>query len=374
MLSRLEESLQQDIDLIRSKILEMGELVERALKDGLQVIRDQNVQLANAVMLRDRFVDALELELDTLCQRFLIKHVPAARHMRFIYSVIKINNELERIGDYAESIVKKHLEINSLPEPPHYPRLVEIGKLAIPLVCNAVKAFADQDPDLARATRAKEKDKTIDNLRNEIHYELIQEHNAGRLPSEALMPLLTIVSRFERAADQAGNICEEIMYMCLGEETKHQEKQVLHILFVDERDACRAQMAEGIGNALGLANVHFSSAGVDPAPVDPRTVEFMAEKGIDISQQAAKYLNQVLDLTKYDAVISLCKEAEHDSLPSPSKVVRIRWELQDPSRLEGSDSERLAAYEKIFQRLSTQIQDFVQTILGEPMEGETDAT
>jgi len=364
MSTRLEQTLQQDIDLIRTQVLEMGRLAEGALRTVVQAIVDWNRQLAYAVILRDRFIDAMENGLDERCQKFLIRHQPAAGHLRYVYGVIKINNELERIGDYAKSIARQFLAISSIEPAPPCGKIVEIANLAIPIVRNALQAFADQDADLARATRAKEKGKSIDNLRASINRELVQLHAEGKLHSGALTPLMTIANRFERVADQAGNICEEVVYMCTGEEVRHREEAVLRVLFVDERDSCRAQMAEGIGNALGLQQIQFSSAGVQPGELDPRTVRFMAEKGIDISRHTPKYLHQIVDLENYAVIITLSAEARDLNLP-PGNTVNIGWEVEPPYRQGGSEEEIRAAYERTFNYLQTHIHDLVQAIFGE---------
>ena len=358
----LEQSLQQDIDLVRSKVMKMGGLVETALKACVQAIAERNRQLAYGVVLRDRYIDELENELDRLCQRFLLRQQPVAGHLRFIYGVIKINNELERVGDYAKSIARQFLAVSSIEPQPPYQQIVEIANLAISLLRSALHAFAEQDAELARATRAKEKGKPVDNLRYGIHHSLLQMHSAGRLPSGALPPLFTIANRFERVGDQAGNICEEVVYMCTGAEIKHSEEEVLRILFVDEHNACRGQMAEGIGNALGLKNVQFRSAGIAPQPVDLRTVQFMADRGIDISRQTSRYLNEILDLENYQVIITLGKGVEAGLTPATS-TVNIAWETEDPSRVEGTEEEVRAVYEQTFHYLKSHIQDLVRAFL-----------
>lgn len=367
MQRRLEHNLQQDIDLIRTRVLEMGKLAERALRTGVQAIAERNRQLAYAVILRDRFIDALENELDERCQKFLVRHQPVAGQLRYVYGIIKINNELERVGDYAKSIARQFLAVSSIEPPPPFDKIVEIANLAIPILRNAIQAFAEQNADLARATRGKEKGRTIDNLRSSIHRELIQLHAEGKLPSGALPPLMVIANRFERVADQGGNICEEVLYMSTGEEVKHRDEEVLRILFVDERDSCRAQMAEGIGNALGLQHVQFSSAGVAPEAVDARTVQFMAEKGIDISGHTSKYLNQIIDLENYAVIITLGEKARELGLPREN-MVNIAWEVPPPSRSTGSEEEIRAAYEEAFDYLQTHIHGLVQAVFGEERE------
>ena len=368
MQSHLEENLQQDIDLIRSKVAEMGELVEKALETCLGAIEQNDQQLAYVVILRDRHIDELEETLESLCQRFLIKHLPVASQMRFVYSVIKINTELERVGDYAKSIARRFLTVSDLGAQASYPKLIDIANLAIPFLRNALRAFSESDAELAKATREREKERAIDNLRYEIHHDLIQLHIQNKLPSEALVPLVTVVSCLERVANQASNICEEVLYMCTGEDLRHEYQQVLRVLFVAEYDACRGQMAVGIGNALEPHRVLFSSAGVASQPLDPKTVQFMVEKGIDISGQTSKYLNQILDLKDYAIIVSLCEEAER-ALPSlSSRPVRINWEVQDPSKLEGTEEEVQAAYQNTYQFLERHIRELAQAILGDDME------
>ncbi|MFQ5650817.1 MAG: phosphate signaling complex protein PhoU [bacterium] len=362
MESRLEESLHQDMERIRTKVVEMAGLVESALNTSVQVLTDGKRQLAYSVVLRDRHIDELEKELDRLCLEFLVRQQPAAGHLRFVYAVIKINNELERIGDYAESIARQFLAIDSIDPAPSYPKVVEIAQLSIPMLRNAIQSFVDQDAELAKSTM--EMEAGVDESRYAIHDDLLRLRNAHKLPSEALPPFMIIASRFERVADQACNICEEVLYMCTGENIKHQGKDIFRVLFVDQGDSCRGQMAEGIGNGLGIEGVLFNSAGVAPRSVDHKTVSFLAHKGIDISAQTSKSFKQIVVPEHYDVIISLCKEAEEAFPPPPTKTVSIRWEVEDPSELSGSEEELQAAYEKTYQYLNTHIRELVKAILG----------
>ncbi|MFQ5752871.1 MAG: phosphate signaling complex protein PhoU, partial [bacterium] len=319
MRSQLEESLQRDIDTIQNKVLEMGELVESALRSSLQALIEKNRQLAYSVILRDGYIDALEKEIDRLCQAFLVRQLPAGGQLRFVYAVIKINNELERIGDYAESIARQFSAVSALEPQPSYEKFQEIATLSISMLRNAVQSFVDQNAELATATMKMEKmDKQADSIRYSIHDDLVRLRDAGKLPSEALPPLMIIASRYERVADQACNICEEVLFMCTGKDIKHEGKEIFRILFIDERNSCRAQIAEGIGNSLNLERFLFNSAGISPLPVDAKTVKFMADKGIDISNQSSKYLNQIPNLEHYQVIISLCKEAEAAFPPPPT--------------------------------------------------------
>ena len=360
--TRFEESLQRDIDLIRNKVMEMSALAERALRTSLQAFVERNLQLAYAVILRDQYVDDLEKQVDRLCLEFLVRQQPVAGPLRFVYSVIKINLELERIGDYAESIARQVLRISSLDQPSPA-RFVEIANLSIPMLHDAVRAFVDQDAELAR--RTVEVEERTDAARREIDAELVQLRQEGKLPLEALTPLMTIARRFERVADQAKNICEETLYMCTGEYVKHKGTEVLRILFVDEANSCRSQMAEAIGNSLRKAQFVFTSAGLTPESIDPRTVAFLAEKGMDISRHAPKSVRQIPNLDHYHVIVALAKAAQKAFPPPPSKTVGLDWNVSDPSKRQGSLDEVRAAYEETFQYIHTHVRDLVQALLGE---------
>ncbi len=357
----LEEGLQRDIDQIRDKVLEMASLAENSLRTSLKALNDKNQELAYSVILRDRYIDELEKELDRLCQRFFVRHLPAAGHLRFVYGVIKINNELERIGDYAESIARHFLALCSIEPYPTYNRFVEIANLAIPMLRNAIQAFVDQNMDLANATI--ELEEKVDDIRYSVTQDLARLRDSGQITSEALAPLMIISSRFERVADQACNICEEVLFMGTGQNIKHEGVGIFRMLFVDASNSCVSQMAEGIGKSLGLKNFIFNSAGISPQPTDARTIRFMSGKVIDISKQTSKYLNETLDIEDYQVVISFSKESDVAFPAPPTKTVSISWYISDPSKLKGSEDKIQAAFEKTYKFLDKNIRNLVNAVL-----------
>jgi phosphate transport system protein len=281
-----EASLQRDIDLIGRKVTEMSGLCEGALRQCLQALQERNRQLAYGVILRDRRVDDLEKQVDRLCLEYLVRQQPVARHLRFAYATIKINAELERIGDYAESIARQVLKLSSMRLPPLSPKYEQIANLSIPMLHDAVKAFLTQDAELARKTMAVEEQ--VDALRNQINADLLALRKEDQLPLEAFTPMMTIARRFERVSDQANNICEEVLYLVTGEYAKHPGTEVTRILFVDDHNACRSQMAEAIASSLDQPGFMFASAGMEPKPLDPRTLDFLKTKGLDTSRRRGR--------------------------------------------------------------------------------------
>ncbi len=362
-MTHYEQHLQRDLDLIRGKIQAMAELADRALRDSLKALLDKNLTLAYSVILRDQYIDELEKEIDRLCLEFLVRQQPVAGHLRFAYATIKINLELERIGDYAESIARQVLKVSALHDKLPLRDFAALAEVSIPMLQNSVKAFLEQNVELARASMVEED--RADLLRNKIDSELLQLHQAGAIPLTALTPLQTIARRFERVADQAKNICEETLYMCTGEYMKHRASEVLRVLFVDENNSCRSQIAEGIANSLNQPGFLFSSAGLEARAVDWRTVEFMQEKGLDIARQTSKPVGHILNLEHYHVIIALAKPAQKIFPPPPTKTVGLDWTVEDPSVRPGSLADVRDAYEETFQYINTHVRELVQALVGD---------
>jgi phosphate transport system protein len=364
MPTRLEESLERDIDRIRQHLVEMSGLAERALRDCVEALTDGNRQHGYAVILRDQLIDEKEKEIDRLCLEFLLRQQPVGIHLRFAYSAIKVNLELERVGDYAESIARQVLRLGSLPAAPEplRRRLVEMADLAIPMIRDAVEAFVKQDAELARTVVVSEP--AVDALLGKLVKELVVEVRESRIPPEMLVALSTIGRRFERVADQARNVCMETLYMCTGHYVKHPGADTFRVLFLGEHNACRSQMAEAIAQSLGQGRFVFSSAGLDPRALDARTLSFLTEKGIDVSRMAPKGTDQVPNLDFYNVVVGVAKEAQAAFPRTPRNLVYVDWSIDDPSRVEGSPEEVHAAYEATYEFLSRNVRDLVGAVLG----------
>ena len=286
MPTHLELTLQRDIDEIRAGLVAMAGLAEQALRDCLRALLENQRQLAYAVILRDQFIDGKEKELDGLCQRFLARQQPVASILRFVYSSIKVNLELERVGDYAESIARQFLKLSQSPVAFPRERFIQIAHLSIPMLHDAIQAFVEQDEELARKT--VEVEEAVDVIKSELNRDLVELFRKQEIPFEVLSPLMMIARRFERVSDQARNICMETLYLCTGEHPKHPGSDQVRVLFVDEHHEGLAPMAEAIAKGLGLPQFIFNSAGVDPKPMAEAAVRLMQEKGIDLSQTRAQ--------------------------------------------------------------------------------------
>lgn len=361
-MGRLEASLQEDLEEIRQKVVEMGDLAERAVHNSLRAVLGRDRTAANAVILRDTFIDEAEKQLDRLCLRFLVRHQPAGEQLRFAYASIRVNLELERVGDYAEAIAREAIRLSRIETPLPLERLQQVADLAQPMLHDAIRAFVDHDAALA--SRTMESDEAVDLLRDKVAKDVTRDFQEGRLPFDALGPMLNVIRRLERVSDQARNISMEALYLCTGEVARHRGSDKLHVLFVDERSSCRSIMAAAIGSALQDPGFVFESAGLEPLPVEPGTVRFMASKGFDVARAVPRAVTEVEKLEHQDVIVLLATEARGAFPRRPRKAVLLEWPVEDPSRVTGTDTEIRVAYEKAFDFISGHIRELVSAVRG----------
>ena len=359
----LEASLRQDIDRIRKRVREMADIVRNVIEESSRALFERNGALAYSVILRDQKIDDLEQEVDRLCLEFLVRQQPVAGSLRFVYATIKVNQELERIGDYAASIAREALILNSMDIDLDYADMKKLADAAGQMLDKAVRAFLEENSDLAWET-IKEDD-AASTLRDQINESIILLRERERLPMEAMTSLMTVTRRFERASNQSANICEEVIYMCTGKFMKHLGTEVFRVLFVDETNSCTTQIAEAVGNSLQFENFIFSSAGIEPRRIDERTIRYLLDKGIDISNKITKSADHIPNLEHYHVVIAFSKTAKKVFPPPPTRTIGMRWKVKDPSEFEGSEEEIHEAYENTFNYLKKQVQDLVHAFIGE---------
>jgi phosphate transport system protein len=364
MTTHLEESLERDIERIRTEVREMSSIAERSLRDCVRAFVEDNRQLAYAVILRDQHIDEKEKAIDQLCLEFLVRQQPVGAPLRLAYSTIKMNLELERVGDYAESVARQVVKLSRFPPAPQVLKqwVTEMADRAIPMLHDAVEAFLQQDAEAAR--QAMEAEPAVDALKRKFNAEIVDLVREQKIPPEGIAPLMTIGRRFERVADQARNVCMEVLYLCTGEVAKHPDAETIRILFVDEHNNCRSQMAEAIARSLGQPGFAFSSAGLEPGTLDERTLELLKAKGLDVTHLAPKFVYQVPDLDKFQVTVGLADRVKEAFPRTPRKMVYLDWSLGDPSRVEGTDEEIRAAYEAAYEFLSGQIRELIEIVIG----------
>jgi phosphate transport system protein len=360
--THLENGLERDIARISGKVRDAAALAEDALRRSMTALSQKNRELAYSVILRDQRIDELEKELDRLCLEFILRQQPVAKPLRFAYAAIKVNSALERIGDYAESIARQVTILCSVDGAIPHQAFAQISEKSIPMVRAAAEAFVTQDAELARATMQSEE--SVDRLRHELSSELVSmAQDTRQTPVAALFPLLNIVNRLERVADQAKSICQEVLYLCTGQYLKHMGSEVFRVLFVDDDNSCLSQMAEALATHLDQPEFVFSSAGLSQKSISSATAEFLRSKGLDASGRGPKPVSHVPYLDQYQVLVALTEDARQVFPPPPTKAVCLDWSIRDPSLVTGSAEEVRAAYEQAYQTLGGEIRDLVKAVV-----------
>ncbi|MDZ7346688.1 MAG: hypothetical protein ONA69_07845, partial [candidate division KSB1 bacterium] len=292
-----------------------------------------------------------------------VRQQPVGIHLRFIYAVLKMVSGLERIGDYAESMCRQIVLLQNLGADYESLPFEELADASIKMFRDAVQAFADRD--LEKARQLMDIEDVADNLRFKINQQIFELRAKGVLGDEAINPLLTIARRLERVADQAKSICQETYYVVTGENVRHSAASGYNILFVDDDNAIISQMAEGIANSLQKPKFRFFSAGINPQPIHPMIVGFMAEKGINISEQKPKSVAEVTGKETIHGVILLSPHIKPSQLSLPLTTIVIEWPMKMPKMKPNDPGALFPHLEKAFDSLRANICDLIEAISGE---------
>jgi phosphate transport system protein len=214
--------LQRELDKLKRKILGLGALVEDSLRLAFQAIEQRDAAKARRVIETDVLIDQSEVEIEEECLKILALYQPVAGDLRFVAAVIKINSELERIGDLAENIAKRALQLLDEPlvTPPH--TVAVMADRTGTILERALDALVRQDAVTAREVLVA--DSEIDALYRRLLEELKtllrdRDHLDERL--EAVVLLFSVARYLERLADHATNIAEDVLYMVEGEIQRH---------------------------------------------------------------------------------------------------------------------------------------------------------
>jgi phosphate transport system protein len=210
-----------DLELkeLKEKLLYEGGLVEKAISSAIKSLTDRNAELAAKVIDEDVLINDIEVEIDEFCLKLLALRQPAARDLRFITTAIKINYDLERIGDMAVNICERAQELNQEPQLKPYIDLPKMAETAQLMLKESLDAFVREDVELA--TKVTKDDKTVDELLDQIFRELLTYMMQDLRTISRATRLLFIAKYLERMADHAVNIAELVIFMVEGRIIRH---------------------------------------------------------------------------------------------------------------------------------------------------------
>jgi phosphate transport system protein len=215
----METHFQQELTKLKEQLLKMGGLAERAISNAIDALVKRDTPLAERTIGEDEKINKMELLIDEWCLKLLALHQPLAADLRFITSAMRINVELERIGDLAVNIAERVVSLNQEPQLKPYidiPRMAEITKN---MVKDVLDAFVNGDAELARSVC--ERDDQVDALNDQVFRELITYMLADPKTITRAVHLIIVSRHLERIADHTTNIAEGVIFMLKALVIKH---------------------------------------------------------------------------------------------------------------------------------------------------------
>jgi phosphate transport system protein len=208
----------RQLDDLQARLLEMGGRVESAIHNSIGALVDRDEARARQVLANESHIDSMEIEIDDFTVSLLALKQPVARDMRLLAATIKINNDLERMGDLAAHIAERALALIEQPPLPLWD-IPHLAGLAGAMVHDSLDALVRQDAELAR--RVLLSDDTVDQLRDAHCRRLIGSMEKDASAVSSAVHLLFVVRYLERIADHATNIGEDVLYYLRGVDVRH---------------------------------------------------------------------------------------------------------------------------------------------------------
>jgi phosphate transport system protein len=211
--------LEEELDQLRTKVIKMGSLVEEQLEFALKSLFEQNLELSKIVIEQDKKVDKYDVKIDKLCQKIFALTQPVAVDLRLIMSALKINNDLERMGDIAVNIAEKTEPLVNNIDLLKRVQLNIMADKVMTVVQKAIDSFVNNDHEVAFGVIKS--DDIIDDMDRDIFYKLINEmtkDNSLIIPGAHSISLLR---HLERLADHSTNIAEEVIFLVDAKIIKH---------------------------------------------------------------------------------------------------------------------------------------------------------
>jgi phosphate transport system protein len=208
----------EELTALRENLLTMGALVESMITQASRLLNRYDNQVAAKTETDEQAVNTLHTAIDDVCVRLLVLRQPAAADMRFIAAALKINGELERIGDQAINILQR---AQQLEKPGEWPQ-IDLGPLihtACGMVADALDAFIKKDVPLAR--KVLDDEKTADLLRDQAVEVLLAKAEERKHSFAHITQLILVTHHLERVADHATNIAEDVIYFVQGLDIRH---------------------------------------------------------------------------------------------------------------------------------------------------------
>jgi phosphate transport system protein len=209
----------EELSSLKERVLELGGMVETAIRDSVSSLIERNNDLANEVIKRDHLINALEVKIDEECVRLIALRQPMARDLRFITTAMKITTDLERMGDLAVNIAERAIELNGEPQLKPFVNIPKMAEISEGMVRDSLDAFVKGCSVLPY--EVIKRDDMVDDLTVKNFEELLSFMIRDPKIISLAVKRTYIAKYLERIADHATNIAEMVIYMCKGKIVRH---------------------------------------------------------------------------------------------------------------------------------------------------------
>jgi phosphate transport system protein len=216
----ISENFNKELEDIRYKVLAMGGLVEEQIELAVKALTSGDMELAELVIKQDNQIDELEMAIDAECTQIIALRQPAAFDLRLLLTVLRVINELERVGDLAERIAKLAIQLSSNEgKSDNYHELSHMADLVKEMLHNSLDSFARMS--IEGITEITRQDEQVDREYSSIIRQLITQMMEDPRNITRALDMLWTVRALERIGDHACYICEHLIYMVKGEDVRH---------------------------------------------------------------------------------------------------------------------------------------------------------
>ncbi len=209
----------QGLDDLKQKLLAMGGMAEQAVERAVRAYQTRDLSLCELVLRDESKINAAERDVDEMSIDLLAMQQPMAIDLRFIVACIKINADLERVGDQAVNIAERVMDLLTRPDPALNVDIPRMAQVSISMVRDALNAFLAADVDTAQAVL--ERDDLVDNMNREIFEAVDLAMNKSAGGHRNLLDTLIVARNLERVADHATNIAEDVIFWVRGADVRH---------------------------------------------------------------------------------------------------------------------------------------------------------
>jgi phosphate transport system protein len=214
---------QEELEILKARLLEMGGLAEDRVQLAVSALVERDLQIVDRVLISDVDINRLHIEIDDRCFKLLALHQPMAVDLRVIVAAVKINTDLERVGDLAINIaeaVGRYLEHEPVKELIDIPRMAHIAQR---MLRDALDAFVRRDITLAHAVL--DADDELDALKTLVFREILTHMLQDAATIEPGLDLILVSRHLERIGDHATNVAEDVIFMVSAKDVRHHQEE-----------------------------------------------------------------------------------------------------------------------------------------------------